>query len=103
MTYLQSFMSMCSILLLQGPHLGRCICLWLIELCKFHAFLPISAGFSSTVVVPMCDGRMLTAAVRRINVGGKALTNYFKELVSYRQAASLDVHTDRQQEKERSA
>ena len=44
----------------------------------------MSAGFSSTTVVPMCDGRMLTAAVRRINVGGKALTNYFKELVSYR-------------------
>ncbi len=37
----------------------------------------------------MCDGRLLPGAVRRINVGGKALTNYFKELVSYRYASSL--------------
>ncbi|CAK0737465.1 hypothetical protein CVIRNUC_000917 [Coccomyxa viridis] len=63
----------------------------------------LDAGFSSTNVVPMCDGRMLTAAVRRINVGGKALTNYFKELVSYRQGASLGVHTACPHEGERSA
>ena len=46
------------------------------------------AGFSFTHAVPMCDGRALPGAVRRINVGGKALTNYFKELVSYRRASS---------------
>ena len=46
------------------------------------------AGFSFTHAVPMCDGRALQGAVRRINVGGKALTNYFKELVSYRCASS---------------
>ena len=94
-------MSMCDVLLLQGPPS------WQMrkpnEHCKIHAFLPMCAGFSSTNVVPMCDGRMLTAAVRRINVGGKALTNYFKELVSYRQGASLGVHTACPHEGERSA
>ena len=45
------------------------------------------AGFSFTHAVPMCDGRALPGAIRRINVGGKALTNYFKELVSYRFAS----------------
>ena len=97
---LQSLMAMCDVLLLQGPHLGRCTCLQLVEHCNTDAFLSMSAGFSSTNVVPLCDGRMLTAAVRRINVGGKALTNYFKELVSYRQGANLEVHADRQQENE---
>ena len=49
------------------------------------------AGFSFTHAVPMCDGRALPGAIRRINVGGKALTNYFKELVSYRYAFCSDV------------
>jgi hypothetical protein len=30
------------------------------------------------------DGRVQLAGVRRINIGGKALTNHLKELVSYR-------------------
>ncbi len=30
------------------------------------------------------DGVLMPEGVRRINLGGKALTNYFKELVSYR-------------------
>lgn len=46
--------------------------------------LVVDAGFSFTHAVPLCDGRVLWPAVRRINLGGKALTNYFKELVSYR-------------------
>lgn len=44
----------------------------------------VDAGFSFTHAVPLCDGRVLWPAVRRINLGGKALTNYLKELVSYR-------------------
>ena len=46
--------------------------------------LVVDAGFSFTHAAPICDGRVLHPAVRRLNVGGKALTNYFKELVSYR-------------------
>ena len=44
----------------------------------------VDAGFSFTHAVPLCDGGVLWPAVRRINLGGKALTNYLKELVSYR-------------------
>ncbi len=41
-------------------------------------------GFSFSHVVPFFDGQPLLSAVRRINAGGKALTNHLKELVSYR-------------------
>lgn len=50
------------------------------------AGLVVDAGFSFTHAVPVLDGRVLAEGVRRVNVGGKALTNYLKELVSYRQA-----------------
>lgn len=46
----------------------------------------VDVGFSFTHVVPFFDGAPLMNAARRINVGGKALTNYLKELVSYRWA-----------------
>ncbi len=35
----------------------------------------------------MFDWRVLPAAIRRVDLGGKALTNFMKELVSYRQVA----------------
>ena len=44
----------------------------------------LDAGFSFTHAVPVFDGRVLPSGVRRINLGGKLLTNYLKELVSYR-------------------
>ena len=44
----------------------------------------VDAGFSFTHAAPVFDGRVLPSGVRRINLGGKALTNYLKELVSYR-------------------
>ena len=44
----------------------------------------VDAGFSFTHALPLFDGQVLLDGVRRINLGGKALTNYFKELVSYR-------------------
>lgn len=46
--------------------------------------LVVDAGFSFTHALPIFDGQLLEPAIRRINLGGKALTNYFKELVSYR-------------------
>lgn len=39
--------------------------------------------------VPVFDWRVLPAAIRRIDLGGKALTNFMKELVSYRQVRYL--------------
>ena len=47
----------------------------------------LDAGFSFTHAAPVFDGRVLPSGVRRINLGGKALTNYLKELVSYRWAS----------------
>jgi actin-related protein len=48
--------------------------------------LVVDAGFSFTHAVPVFDWRMLGAGMRRIDLGGKALTNFMKELVSYRHA-----------------
>ncbi len=53
--------------------------------------LVVDAGFSFTHALPFFDGQLLGGGVRRINLGGKALTNYFKELVSYRCAQQHPV------------
>ena len=50
----------------------------------------VDAGFSFTHIVPFFDGQPLLSAVKRINVGGKAQTNYLKELVSYRSLNMMD-------------
>lgn len=46
--------------------------------------LVVDAGFSFTQVVPVFDGHSIPSGIKRINIGGKLLTNYLKELVSYR-------------------
>lgn len=46
--------------------------------------LVIDCGFSFTHIAPILGGRILVDGVKRINLGGKALTNYMKELISYR-------------------
>lgn len=53
--------------------------------------LVIDSGFSFTHVVPVIDGRAFLPGVKRLNVGGKLLTNYLKEVVSFRQ---WDVRDD---------
>ena len=45
----------------------------------------LDAGFSFTHAVPLFSNVVLDVGVRRLNLGGKVLTNYLKELVSYRQ------------------
>ncbi|TMW61771.1 hypothetical protein Poli38472_010834 [Pythium oligandrum] len=52
--------------------------------------LVIDSGFSFTHVVPLVNGRVYQPGVKRINVGGKLLTNYLKEIVSYRQWNVMD-------------
>ncbi|ETN01279.1 hypothetical protein PPTG_17402 [Phytophthora nicotianae INRA-310] len=52
--------------------------------------LVVDSGFSFTHVVPVIDGKVYLPGVRRINVGGKLLTNYLKEIVSYRQWNVMD-------------
>ncbi|GAB4822961.1 hypothetical protein N2152v2_010007 [Parachlorella kessleri] len=46
--------------------------------------LVVDSGFSFTHTVPVFDWRVLRQGIRRIDLGGKALTNFMKELVSYR-------------------
>lgn len=52
--------------------------------------LVVDAGFSFTHVVPVVDGRVVARGVKRVNVGGKLLTNYLKEIVSFRQWNVMD-------------
>uniref|UniRef100_A0A7S4NCX7 Actin-related protein 6 n=2 Tax=Prymnesium polylepis TaxID=72548 RepID=A0A7S4NCX7_9EUKA len=46
--------------------------------------LVLDAGFSSTHTVPIFGGTPLNFATRRLNVGGKLLTNQLKTIISYR-------------------
>ncbi|KAF8956525.1 actin-related protein Arp6 [Flammula alnicola] len=50
----------------------------------------VDSGFSFTHVVPMIDGKIVWNAVKRLDVGGKLLTNQLKELVSFRQWNMMD-------------
>lgn len=49
----------------------------------------LDSGFSFSHAVPIFNGQVMLEGVRRLNLGGKALTNYFKEQVSYRWAPHL--------------
>ncbi|KAI7872701.1 actin-related protein 6 [Spinellus fusiger] len=44
----------------------------------------VDSGFSFTHIVPFLRGRPLSYAIKRINVGGKLLTNQLKETISFR-------------------
>jgi actin-related protein 6 len=46
--------------------------------------LLIDCGYSFTTVTPLLNGRPLHGAVRRLDVGGKLLTNYLTRLLSLR-------------------
>ena len=48
--------------------------------------------FSFTHVIPYWRGQKIKQAIMRIDVGGKLLTNYLKELVSYRQLNLMDEY-----------
>jgi actin-related protein 6 len=50
----------------------------------------VDLGFSATYVMPTLRGKCIQGAVRRLDVGGKLLTNYLKEVVSYRQYNMMD-------------
>ena len=52
--------------------------------------LVVDSGYSFTHIVPFYKGKVVLSAVRRIDVGGKLLTNHLKEAVSYRQLHVLD-------------
>lgn len=47
--------------------------------------LLIDSGYSHTTVTPLIQGRPLQSAIRRLDIGGKLLTNYLTRLLSLRQ------------------
>ena len=49
-----------------------------------ECLLVIDSGYSHTTVTPLYNGKPIQQAIRRLEVGGKFLTNYLKELVSIR-------------------
>lgn len=55
-----------------------------------ECLLLVDSGFSHTTVTPLYNGRPVQQAVRRLDIGGKFLTNYLKELVSIRHYNMLD-------------
>ncbi|OCH91599.1 actin-like protein Arp6 [Obba rivulosa] len=55
-----------------------------------ECMLVVDSGFSFTHVVPIMNGEIVWSAVKRIDVGGKLLTNQLKELVSFRQWNMMD-------------
>ncbi|CAM6110684.1 unnamed protein product [Calypogeia fissa] len=52
--------------------------------------LVVDSGFFFTHAAPVFDGFVINHAVKRLNLGGKALTNFMKELVSYRAWNMMD-------------
>ena len=55
-----------------------------------ECMLVIDTGFSHTIVTPVFAGKPIQQALRRLDVGGKFLTNYLKELVSIRHYNMVD-------------
>lgn len=52
--------------------------------------LIVDSGFSFTHVVPIINNQIQWHAVKRLDVGGKLLTNQLKEVISYRQWNMMD-------------
>ncbi|TVU01312.1 hypothetical protein EJB05_53220 [Eragrostis curvula] len=52
--------------------------------------LVVDCGFSFTHASPVLQNFTLNYGVRRMDLGGKALTNYLKELISYRSLNVMD-------------
>lgn len=50
----------------------------------------VDMGYSFTHIVPFIRGTRVKNAIRRIDVGGKLLTNHLKEMISYRQLNVMD-------------
>ncbi|RSM00807.1 hypothetical protein CEP52_008923 [Fusarium oligoseptatum] len=49
-----------------------------------EAVMVIDSGYSHTTVTPILQGRPLQSAIKRLDVGGKVLTNYLTRLISLR-------------------
>lgn len=47
-------------------------------------------GYSFTHIIPFIKGKKVKEGIRRIDIGGKLLTNHLKEIISYRQLNVMD-------------
>lgn len=56
-----------------------------------ECLLVIDSGYSYTTITPVFRGRPIQRAIRRMDFGGKHLTNFLKELISIRH---FDLHQD---------
>ncbi|KAI3775442.1 hypothetical protein L1987_50018 [Smallanthus sonchifolius] len=57
---------------------------------KAQCSLVVDVGFSFTHAAPVFQNFTVNYGVKRMDLGGKALTNYLKELVSYRSINVMD-------------
>lgn len=55
-----------------------------------HCQLVVESGFSFTNIVPYFNGYPINYASKRVDVGGKILTNFLKEIISYREYNMMD-------------
>lgn len=55
-----------------------------------ECLLVVDSGYSHTTVTPVYKGQPLQRAIRRLDLGGKHLTNFLKEMVSMRQYNMVD-------------
>ncbi len=53
-------------------------------------FMVVDCGYSFTHCVPFFDNHAINYGIKRVNVAGKVLTNYLKELVSFRHYNVMD-------------
>lgn len=60
------------------------------EILPKDSLLVVDSGYSHTTVTPVYKGQALQRAIRRLDIGGKHLTNYLKEIVSMRQYNMVD-------------
>ncbi|KAJ1658319.1 Actin- protein 6 [Dispira simplex] len=50
-----------------------------------ECIMVVDLGHAATYIAPLFRGKLCKSAIRKIDVGGKLLTNYLKETVSFRQ------------------
>lgn len=60
------------------------------EIQPMDCLLVVDSGYSHTTVTPVYRGQAIQRAIRRLDLGGKHLTNYLKEIVSMRQYNMVD-------------
>ncbi|PBK97242.1 Actin/actin-like protein [Armillaria gallica] len=74
----------------QFPSYYRCTPASLLASPSAECALIVDSGFSFTHIVPLLRGTPHLPALKRLDIGGKLLTNHLKELISFRQWNMMD-------------